>query len=111
VSWKDRWLLWRHAEHRTVLDREATAADLDDLRRFVADHRGVEFFAEPETAATDATLVAVDADGEWIRRRVGSPAVARRLARALALPVYDAAVVGYPRRMREWSRIHRPAAR
>lgn len=111
MSWKDRWLLRRYAEHRTVLDREATTADLDDLRVFVRDHRGVEFYAEPETAATDATVVAVDRDGAWIRRRVGSPAVARRLARDLAVPVYDASVVGYPQRMREWSRINRPAVR
>jgi hypothetical protein len=111
VSWKDRWLLRRHTEQNGVLDRAATIADLDDLRRFAAEHRGVELFAEPKTTATDATVVAVDGDGEWIRRRVGSPAVARRVARDLALPVYDAAVVGYPRRMREWNRVNRPAIR
>src|SRR5690242_19243275 len=88
MSFRDRWLLRRYAEHRTVLDREATSADLADLRQFAREHRGVEFFAEPETTATDATLVAVDSDGAWIRRRVGSPQVARRLARDLALPVY-----------------------
>jgi hypothetical protein len=111
MSWRDRWLLRRHGEHRTVLDREATAADLATLRRFAREHRGVEFFAEPETAATDATVVAVDSQGAWIRRRIGSPAVARRVARDLALPIYDASVVGYPRRMREWSRVNRPAIR
>ncbi|MCK9902850.1 hypothetical protein CC117_19210 [Parafrankia colletiae] len=109
MSIRDRWLLRRHAERRTVLDREATPDDLGDLRRFVGEHRGVEFFAEPETTATDATVVAVDGDGAWIRRRVGSPAVARRLARDLGIPVYDAAVVGYPRRMKEWNRTNRPA--
>ncbi len=109
MTWRDRWLLHRHATHRTLLDREATAADLAGLRDFAREHRGVELFAEPETAATDATVVAVDGQGAWIRRRVGSPAVARRLARDLALPIYDASVVGYPRRMREWSRANRPA--
>lgn len=104
---RDRWLLRRYGQRRTVLDREATADDLGDLRRFVRDHHGVEFYAEPETTATDATVVAVDSEGAWIRRRVGSPAVTHRLARDLGLPVYDAAVVGYPRRMREWSRRHR----
>jgi hypothetical protein len=101
---RDRWLLRRYAQRRTVLDREATTDDLGDLRRFVREHHGVEFYAEPETTATDATVVAIDSEGAWIRRRVGGPAVARRLARDLGLPVYDAAVVGYPRRMREWNR-------
>ncbi|EFC79853.1 hypothetical protein [Parafrankia sp. EUN1f] len=104
---RDRWLLWRHTERRTVLDREATIDDLADLRRFACERLGVEFYAEPETTATDATVVAVDSDGAWIRRRVGGPAVARHLARDLALPVYDASVVGYPRRMREWDRRNR----
>jgi hypothetical protein len=90
-----------------MLDREATVDDLADLRAFVKGRAGIELYVEPETAATDTTVVAVDWDGAWIRRRVGAPAVAARLAHSLAVPVYDAAVVGYPRRMREWSRTHR----
>lgn len=92
---------------RQVLDREATKADLDHLRAFARSRPGVEFFVEPETIATDTTAVAVATTGEWTRRRVGSPAVATRLARELGLPVYDAQVVGYPPRMREWNRTRR----
>ena len=45
----------------------------------------------------------VAADGEWTRRRIDGPEVARKLSRDLAIPVYDAQVTGYPQRMRDWS--------
>ena len=86
-----------------TMDREGTRADLDQLREFAASRTGVEFYVEPETFATDTTVVAVAADGEWIRRRVGAPQTAAALARKLGLPLYRAEVTGYPRRMREWT--------
>jgi len=79
-----------------MLDREASPDDLAELRDFAATRSGVEFYVEPETTATDTTAVAVASDGEWIRRRVGSPVVARELAAELGIPAYDAAIVGYP---------------
>jgi hypothetical protein len=88
---------------KTTLDREGTREDLAHLREFATTRAGVEFYLEPETTATDTTAVAVAADGEWTRRRVGSPAVVGKLARELRLPVYEAAVVGYPQRMRDWN--------
>ena len=45
----------------------------------------------------------VAADGEWTRRRIDGPEIARKLSRDLAIPVYDAQVTGYPQRMRDWS--------
>jgi hypothetical protein len=47
--------------------------------------------------------VLVAADGEWTRRRIDGPDVARKLSRDLSIPVYDAQVTGYPQRMRDWS--------
>ena len=88
---------------KTTLDREGTREDLAHLREFATTRAGVEFYVEPETTATDTTAVAVAADGEWTRRRVGSPAAIGKLARELRLPVYEAAVVGYPKRMRDWN--------
>lgn len=90
--------------YQSMLDREATAADLDELREFVASRSGVEFYLEPETTATDTTVAAVAADGEWIRRRVGSAKVAARLAAELDTPLYDAGVLGYPAAMRRYRR-------
>ena len=85
------------------MDREATADDLDALREFARTRTGVEFYVEPETMVTDTTAVAIAADGEWIRRRVGSPQVIRQVAKQLGLPVYDVQIVGYPERMRAYN--------
>ncbi|MGN9776933.1 hypothetical protein ACTMS0_14395 [Micromonospora sp. H33] len=90
----------------TKLDREGTREDLAALEAFVASRAGVEFYLEPETTATDTTVVAIAHDGEWIRRRTGSPRVAAALANRLALPLYEAAKTGYPERMRAWNRAH-----
>ena len=92
------------SSYQSMLDREATPADLEQLREFVRTRCGVEFYVEPETTATDTTAVAVASDGEWIRRRVGAPTIAWEMARELGIPVYDAAVVGYPESMRRYRR-------
>lgn len=74
------------------------------LDEWVAEHRGVEAFVEPRTTVTDNTLLLVAHDGEFIRRTVASPQVAQQFARKHGIPVYDATVVGYPQRMRDFSR-------
>ncbi|MGF1648534.1 MAG: hypothetical protein ACFCVF_16670 [Kineosporiaceae bacterium] len=96
-----RWLGGRR--RRQTFDREGTRTDLSALKDFATSRRGVEFYVEPETFATDTTAVAVAHDGEWIRRRVGDPSAAVTLARSLNLPLYRAEVTGYPQRMRDWS--------
>jgi hypothetical protein len=93
---------------RGTLDRGSHRGDLTHLEQFVASRRGVEGYVEPRTAVTETTIVLVAADGEWTRRRIDGPEVARRLSRDLAVPVYDAQVTGYPQRMRDWSKDHRP---
>jgi hypothetical protein len=88
---------------RGTLDRGSHKGDLAHLEQFVASRRGVEGYVEPRTVVTETTIVLVAADGEWTRRRIDGPEVARRLSRELAIPVYDAQVTGYPQRMRDWS--------
>jgi hypothetical protein len=88
---------------RGTLDRGSHRGDLNHLEQFVATRRGVEGYVEPRTTVTETTIVLVAADGEWTRRRIDGPEVARRLSRELAIPVYDAQVTGYPQRMRDWS--------
>ena len=88
---------------RGTLDRGSARADLDHLEQFVSSRRGVEGYVEPRTAVTETTIVLVAADGEWTRRRIAGPDVARRLSRDLGVPVYDAQVTGYPQRMRDWT--------
>jgi hypothetical protein len=83
--------------------RSANSADTDHLRDFIGSRRGVEAYLEPRTAVTDTTVVLVAADGEWTRRRIGGLDAATALARKHSIPLYDAATVGYPQRMRDWT--------
>jgi hypothetical protein len=104
LSFLDNFRIRRTRGGRVAsMDREATADDLDALREFARTRTGVEFYVEPETMVTDTTAVAVAADGEWTRRRVGSPRVIRQVAKQLGLPVYDVQIVGYPERMRAYN--------
>ncbi|MGH3498169.1 MAG: hypothetical protein ACRDP1_11975 [Nocardioidaceae bacterium] len=88
----------------TTAVRQADPADREHLEQFVATRRGVEGFVEPRTTVTDTTLLLVAVDGEWTRRRVPSPSWAHEFANSRGVPSYDAAVVGYPQRMRDYNR-------
>jgi hypothetical protein len=84
--------------------RQADSGDERHLREFARTHHGVEAYVEPPTAVMSTTVVLVAGTGEWTRRRVANARAAHHLANGLGVPSYDAAVVGYPRRMREWDR-------
>jgi hypothetical protein len=77
--------------------------ELDHLEQFVRSRRGVEAFIEPRTTVTETTVMLVAHDGEWTRRRVAGPEAARQFGNRLGIPVYDVALVGYPKRMREFN--------
>jgi hypothetical protein len=81
--------------------RSAGREDEAHLRAWAAAHQGVEAFVEPRTTVTDTTMILVDKDGDHTRRRIAGPDAARKLARSLAIPVYDVQLVGYPQRMRD----------
>ncbi len=87
-----------------TMDRASEKVDREYLEEFIRSRRGVEGFVEPRTTVTETTLLLVAIDGEWTRRRVPSPAWAHDLANGLGVPSYDAAVVGYPQRMRDYNR-------
>jgi hypothetical protein len=84
--------------------RASDAADQQHLAEFVSTRRGTEGFVEPRTTVSDVTLLLVAHDGEWTRRRVPSVAWAHDFANSHGIPSYDAAVVGYPDRMRAYNR-------
>ena len=84
--------------------RPADGADQTHLTEFVQSRRGVEGFVEPRTAVSDVTMLLVAHDGEWTRRRVPSVEWAHHFANSNGIPSYDAAVVGYPDRMRDYNR-------
>lgn len=73
------------------------------LTEFARSRRGVEAFVEPKTSVTQTTILLVAHDGEWTRRVVPSPGWAHAFAESLHIPGYDAAVVGYPQRMRDYN--------
>jgi hypothetical protein len=83
--------------------RTGTSADTEHLEQFIRSRQGVEAYVEPRTAVTDTTVLLVAHDGEWTRRRVDGPGGAEQFARRQAIPLYDASVVGYPQRMRDYN--------
>lgn len=99
-----RWFGRRRKSAKGSLDRAADDADTKHLKEFASSRQGVEAFVEPPTTMTATTVILVAHDGEWTRRRVDDAAAAHDLARKLGIPAYDAQVVGYPQRMREWNR-------
>lgn len=74
----------------------------DYLTAWAAQRRGVEAFVEPRTTVTETTVVLIAHDGEFTRRRVSEPD-AWALGKRLGIPVYDVKLVGYPRRMRDYT--------
>jgi len=86
------------AGQRSRSNGEARAAR-EHLEGFIRSRAGVEAFVEPATTVLPPTVVLVASSGEWTRRRVPSAAAVRDLG----IPVYDARLVGYPQRMREWN--------
>lgn len=86
------------SEKRTVDD-----AVTRHLSEFSTTRRGVEAYVEPQTNVTNVTLLLVAYDGEWTRREVPSADWANSFSESLGLPRYDAGVVGYPQRMRDFN--------
>jgi len=104
-----RW--WRRRRRRGSAARAGEAAARQAIAEFASTRLGVEGFVEPRTAVSDTTVVLVARDGEWLRRRMPDPRAAHTLCNDLQIPSYDAAVVGYPDRMRDWSGRQRDADR
>ena len=103
--------LFRRRRDRPAAVRRSSSADVAHLEQFARTRRGVEAYVEPRTTVTETTVVLVAADGEWTRRRVPSVEWAHDFANSHGIPSYDAAVVGYPQRMRDYNDRKRREAR
>lgn len=77
---------------------------LDEIREFMKSRDGVEAYVEPPTSVYAMSLCLVAADGEYLRRPVKDDLQARKVCAEQGIPVYDARIVGYPRRMREFQK-------
>lgn len=75
-----------------------------ELEEFISSRAGVEGFVEPATTIYPMTLLLVAADGEYLRRPVHDRPQATEVCEKAQIPIYDAAKVGYPRRMRDYDR-------
>jgi hypothetical protein len=77
---------------------------LEALVSFAANRKGLEGFIEPQTATSPTTLLLVDRDGDHARAPVHEPRDAVVFCERLGIPVYDARVIGYPQRMKDFER-------
>lgn len=82
----------------------ASQRTLEELKEFMRSRAGVEAYVEPPTPVYAMTLCLVAGDGEHIRRAVKDEKQARTVCREHGVPLYDARIVGYPRRMRDYER-------
>lgn len=81
-----------------------SARTLEDLKEFMKTRDGVEAYVEPPTSVYAMTLCLVAADGEHMRRAIKDEKQAKSLCSDHGVPIYDARIVGYPKRMRDYER-------
>ena len=73
---------------------------LKKLEEFASTHYGVEAYLEPRTATWAESLLLVARDGQWARSEVSDRGQAESFCKKIGVPFYDAAIVGYPDRMK-----------
>jgi hypothetical protein len=105
---RPRGLLSRfRRKEKTRRGRGTARPDKETIRsieRFLATREGVEAYVEPQTPTAPLSVVLVAADGEWVRKRIPDAAWLQKVSKAARMPVYEVALVGYPKRMREYRR-------
>lgn len=108
MSFGDRIRAWLKGETKKSAPSPSTAraskVSTKDLEEFIRSRTGVEGFLEPKTAIYSTTLLLVAADGEYLRRPVRDRGHAAQVCEKAGVPLYDAARVGYPKRMRDYDR-------
>lgn len=75
-------------------------SELRKLEEFAREQEGVEAYLEPATTIQPQSLLLVARDGGWARAPLADRNQATTLCKKVGIPLYDAAVVGYPDRMR-----------
>ncbi len=99
-------MAWFRRRHAVAAPQAGPTPDEDvaHLVEWMRTRRGIEIYTEPKTSLNQPTMLLVAHDGEFTRRPVRSPVDAEKFARKHGLPIYDATVIGYPQRMRDYSR-------
>lgn len=83
----------------------------EHLSGFVSSRRGVEAWLEQPTNFNKPSILLVAADGESTRRAIPSVDFGYDFAAGHDIPAYDAGVVPYPQRMRDYGAQQRRANR
>lgn len=108
MNFRERLLAWFKGEKKRKAPSKSTAgassSAAKELHEFFRSRSGVEGYLEPKTAIYSTTLLLVAADGEYLRRPVRDREQAVAVCEKHGAPLYDAAKVGYPKRMRDYDR-------
>jgi hypothetical protein len=108
MSFGDRLRAWLKGESKRAApgpsSEKSSRTSTRELEEFIRSRPGVEGYLEPKTAIYSTTLLLVAADGEYLRRPVKDRRQAESVCNGADIPLYDAAKVGYPRRMRDYDR-------
>lgn len=98
-----RWFRKRaRSQGAPAESRENVDALVRHLTGFVSSRRGVEAWLEEPTNFNKPSILLVAADGESTRRAVPSIRFGYDFANRHDIPAYDAGVVPYPQRMRDY---------
>jgi hypothetical protein len=100
------WFKGESTRRRSPSPSTAAASKVStkEIEEFIASRTGVEAFLEPKTAIYNTTLLLVAADGEYLRRPIRDRNQAGKVCGDLDVPLYEAAKVGYPQRMKDYDR-------
>ena len=98
---------WREREPRPKRAKKPRGgspgrADRRAVKDFVKTRRGVEAYVEPKTLDQGLSVVLVASSGESARFSMPNDAWLRRFAHKQGMPIYDARMMGYPKRMRDY---------
>ncbi len=83
-------------------ERQVPDAMRQHLTAFVSTRRGVEAWVEQPTSFNPPSILLIAASGESTRRGIPSAQYGYQFAASHNIPCYDAGVVPYPKRMREY---------
>lgn len=112
MSFSDRLRSWLKGETKRAAPSKSSdkpsRGSTKEMEEFVHSRIGVEAYLEPKTAIYSTTVLLVADDGEYLRRPVSDLAEARGFCERSNIPLYDAAKVGYPKRIRDYEQGKRP---
>ena len=111
MGFTDRLRAWFKGDSKRTKPKStdhSSRSSTKELEEFLRSRTGVKAFLEPKTAIYSNTLLLVADDGEYLRRPIKGLDQAREVCGKGDIPLYDAAKVGYPKRMRDYDQGNRP---